>query len=120
MKNRLILLIVVLFCAFSLAAFAQEAQQRQTDPLATNLQSSYPSVDEVLPTLPAAPESMKDHKAVAEYMGAVDNYVKTAQKYIDATTNDLNTIVEQRNIAVQNANKVVDEYNNFINTNQKK
>ena len=46
--------------------------------------------------MPVKPESLKDAKAVTEYIAAVDNYLKAVQKYIDGTTNDLNKIIEQR------------------------
>jgi hypothetical protein len=43
-----------------------------------------------------------------------------AQKYIDGATDDLNHIVEQRNMAIENANKVVAEYNAFFEKHQVK
>ena len=43
-----------------------------------------------------------------------------AQKYIDGATDDLNHIVEQRNLAIENANKVVAEYNAFFEKHQDK
>ncbi len=104
-------------------AFAEEptpAPVVAVDPTATNLSVTYKSASEALPTMPVKPESLKDVKAVTAYIAAVDAYSKVAQKYIDGTTNDLNKIVAQRNLAVQNANKVIDECNAFFDANKKK
>lgn len=43
--------------------------------------------------MPVKPESLKDAKAVTEYIAAVDNYLKLCRS-IDGTTNDLNKIIE--------------------------
>lgn len=115
-----ILIVAVIVCTVSFLAFAEEKQEAQTDPTATNMSALYPTVEEVLPALPVAPKNMDDAKAVAEYMTAVDTYIKSVQKYVDGTTNDLNQIVEQRNIAVQNANKAIEEYNGFFDAHAKK
>jgi len=104
-------------------AFAEEptpAPVVAVDPTATNLSVTYKSASEVLPPMPVKPESLNDVKAVTAYLAAVDAYTKAAQKYIDGTTNDLNKIVAQRNLAVQNANKVIDECNAFFDANKKK
>ena len=46
--------------------------------------------------------------------------MQAVQKYIDGTTNDIYKIIEERNKAIADATKVVDEYNAFMNANQKK
>jgi hypothetical protein len=100
--------------------FAEEQKPEQPiDPNITNLSAAYPLANEVFPPIPVKPESLNDLKAVNAYIAAVDAYTKAAQKYIDGTTNDLNKIVAQRNIAVQNANKVVEECNAFLDANKK-
>ena len=106
----------------SAMGFAEEPETVSVvavDPNATNLSVSYKAASEVLPIMPTKPESLKDVKAVSAYIAAVDAYSKAAQKYIDGTTNDLNKIVAQRNLAVQNANKVIDECNAFLEANKK-
>ena len=90
------------------------------DPNATNLTAVYPVLEDAVPAVPVKPESLKDAKAVTEYIAAVDNYLKAVQKYIDGTTNDLNKIIEQRNKAIASANKVVEDYNAFFEANKQK
>ena len=111
------------YLTFSLAAvcFAEEKQaEAPVDPNATNLTAVYPVLEDAVPAVPVKPESLKDAKAVTEYIAAVDNYLKAVQKYIDGTTNDLNKIIEQRNKAIASANKVVEDYNAFFEANKQK
>ena len=118
MKKQFTTLFFALLLTFSLAAvcFAEEKQaEAPVDPNATNLTAVYP-----VPAVPVKPESLKDAKAVTEYIAAVDNYLKAVQKYIDGTTNDLNKIIEQRNKAIASANKVVEDYNAFFEANKQK
>ena len=110
MKKQITTLFLAVVLTFSLAAvgFAEEKQaETPVDPNATNLTAVYPLLEEAVPAVPVKPESLKDAKAVTEYIAAVDNYLKAVQKYIDGTTNDLNKIIGQRNKAIASANKVL-------------
>ena len=124
MKKQFTALFFALLLTFSLAAvcFAEEKQaEAPVDPnAATNLTAVYPVLEDAVPAVPVKPESLKDAKAVTEYIAAVDNYLKAVQKYIDGTTNDLNKIIEQRNKAIASANKVVEDYNAFFEANKQK
>jgi hypothetical protein len=111
---------IVLVLGVTATGFAEEQKPEQPiDPNITNLSAAYPLANEVLPPIPVKPESLNDVKAVTAYLAAVDAYTKAAQKYIDGTTNDLNKVIVQRNMAVQNANKVVEECNAFFEANKK-
>lgn len=124
MKKQITTLFLAVVLTFSLAAavgFAEEKQaEAPVDPNATNLTAVYPVLEDAVPAVPVKPESLKDAKAVTEYIAAVDNYLKAVQKYIDGTTNDLNKIIEQRNKAIASANKVVEDYNAFFEANKQK
>lgn len=124
MKKQITTLFLAVVLTFSLAAvgFAEEKQaETPVDPNATNLTAVYPLLEEAVPAVPVKPESLKDAKAVTEYIAAVDNYLKAVQKYIDGTTNDLNKIIGQRNKADRKpANKVVEDYNAFFEANKQK
>lgn len=123
MKKQFTALFFALLLTFSLSAvcFAEEKQaEAPVDPNATNLTAVYPVLEDAVPAVPVKPESLKDAKAVTEYIAAVDNYLKAVQKYIDGTTNDLNKIIEQRNKAIASANKVVEDYNAFFEANKQK
>lgn len=123
MKKQFTALFFALLLTFSLVAvcFAEEKQaEAPVDPNATNFTAVYPVLEDAVPAVPVKPESLKDAKAVTEYIAAVDNYLKAVQKYIDGTTNDLNKIIEQRNKAIASANKVVEDYNAFFEANKQK
>lgn len=123
MKKQITTLFLAVVLTFSLASvgFAEEKQaETPVDPNATNLTAVYPLLEEAVPAVPVKPESLKDAKAVTEYIAAVDNYLKAVQKYIDGTTNDLNKIIGQRNKAIASANKVVEDYNAFFEANKQK
>ena len=119
MKKQITTLFLAVVLTFSLAAVGF-AEEKQADPTATNLTAVYPVLEEAVPAVPVKPESLKDAKAVTEYIAAVDNYLKAVQKYIDGTTNDLNKIIGQRNKAIASANKVVEDYNAFFEANKQK
>lgn len=111
---------IALVLGITAMSFAEEQKPEQPiDPNITNLSAAYPLANEALPPIPEKPESLNDVKAVTAYLAAVEAYTKAAQKYIDGTTNDLNKIIAQRNLAVQNANKVVEECNAFLDANKK-
>lgn len=113
-------MVMALILGSTTLVFAEEQKPEQAvDPNITNLSVGYSLVNEVLPPMPVKPESLNDVKAVTAYLAAVEAYTKAAQKYIDGTTNDLNKIIAQRNLAVQNANKVVEECNAFLDANKK-
>lgn len=117
------LLAGVLMAGMSTSCLAAEAAGNApaaADATATNLKDGYPAPEQVAPPRPVPPASMNKPKEVAAYIAAVDQYVKAMQKYIDGTTNDLNSIVEKRNKAGADTNKVIEEYNNFFGVGEKK
>ena len=104
MKKQITTLFLAVVLTFSLAAvgFAEEKQaETPVDPNATNLTAVYPLLEEAVPAVPVKPESLKDAKAVTEYI-------------------DLNKIIGQRNKAIASANKVVEDYNAFFEANKQK
>lgn len=85
MKKQITTLFLAVVLTFSLAAvgFAEEKQaETPVDPNATNLTAVYPLLEEAVPAVPVKPESLKDAKAVTEYIAAVDNYLKAVQRSI--------------------------------------
>ena len=84
MKKQFTALFFALLLTFSLAAvcFAEEKQaEAPVDPNATNLTAVYPVLEDAVPAVPVKPESLKDAKAVTEYIAAVDNYLKACLLY---------------------------------------
>ena len=87
--------------------------------VASNMAAPYPGPAEKLPPRPLPPPSIDDAKATTMYIAAVDAYLKAAQGYIDAATNDANKVLEERNAAVVSANEVANEYNTFFKLEDK-
>lgn len=112
-----LLLTAVLAVGVSCTALAAEPTEEKTAAVTTaltNLAAAYPLQAEVLPKVPPVPSSIENTEEITKYVAAVEAYMQAAQKYIDASTNDLNTIVAERNAAIQNANKIIAEYNAFF------
>ena len=122
--KKVVYIVVVLFClsaaGMALAAEEQPQAPAPADTAATNLAAAYPAARDKLPPVPVPPASLQDAKATALYIAAVDVYLKAAQSYIDAATNDANRVIAERNAAIHGANQVVTDYNAFFKIEPKK